>query len=233
MEWNEFVWGLVGFLLTVMILSYLIGDNIFFRLAASLFVGLTAGYLAVLIINEILLPYLWFPLVSGSLNTRLWALVPLVLIGFLGLSQFPRFSRLGTIPLAFLAGLVAALTVGGAVFGTLIPQTRAVIEGFDLQIWQSKGGHFSQIAEALIMLLGTVATLSYFHFGRRKASQPKPEVNQRPKMIEALSKTGQVFIGITFGAIFAGVFSTALLALIFRIAFIGQFITQWIVGNQW
>ncbi len=231
MEWNDFVWALVGFLLTVMTLSYLIGDNFFFRLASSLFVGLTAGYLAVLIINGILMPYLWFPLVSGGLTTRLWTLVPVILIGLLGVSQFPRFSRLGKIPLAFLAGLVAALTVGGAVFGTIIPQTRAVIAGFDLQTWQGAGGNLARFAEAVIMLLGTVTTLSYFHFGRRKASKPGQEANQRPKVIEGLGKVGQVFIGITLGAIFAGVFSTALLALISRIAFIGQFIFRWIGGN--
>lgn len=232
MDWNEFVWGLVGFLLTVMTLSYLIGDNFFFRLAASLFVGLTAGYLAVLIIHEILGPYLWVPLVSGSWTARLWTILPLALVGLLGFSQFGKFSRLGAIPLAFLAGLVAALTIGGAVFGTLVPQTSAIINSFDLGAWRSnEAGTWMRIADALIMLVGAVATLSYFHFGRRKVSQSQQEPNQRPKFIEALSKLGQAFIGITLGAIFAGVFSTALLALINRISFIGQFVARWIGGN--
>ena len=229
MNWTDFVWGWVGFLLTVMALSYLIGDNFFFRLAASLFIGLTAGYLAVLIIQQILGPYFWEPLVGGNWTTQVWALVPLVLMGLLGLSQFPRFSKLGKIPLAFLAGLVAAVTVGGAVFGTMLPQLTALVDPFDLERWQGVGG-WIQGVDALIMLIGAVTTLSYFHFGRKKPDHPGEDTNQRPKVIESLSKVGQVFIGITLGAIFAGVFSSALLALISRIAFIGQFVARWIGG---
>jgi len=230
MNWTDFAWSLAGFLLTVMVFSYLIGDNIFFRLASALFVGLTAGYLAVLVIHHILGPYLWTPLVSGSWAARLWTLVPLVLIGLLGLSQFARFSKLGSIPLAFLAGVIAAVTVVGAVFGTLIPQSAALIIPFDLGAWRGPGNWLKAV-DALTMLLGTVATLSFFHFGRRKPDHPGEAVNQRPKVVEALSKVGQVFIGISLGAIFAGVFSSALLALINRIAFIGQFIARWIGGR--
>ena len=229
MNWTDFVWGLVGFLLSVMVLSYLIGDNFFFRLAASLFVGLTAGYLAVLIIQQVLGPYLWEPLIRGSWTTRMWTLVPMVLMVLLGLSQISRFSKLGKIPLAFLAGLIAAVTIGGAVFGTLLPQLSALIDPFDLESWQGVGG-WVQGVDALIMLLGAVATLSYFHFGQKKPDSPRDETNQHPKFIEALSKVGQVFIGITLGAVFAGVFSSALLALIIRIAFIGQFVVRWLGG---
>jgi hypothetical protein len=230
MNWADFAWGLAGFLLTVMIFSYLIGDNLFFRLASALFVGLTAGYLSLLVIHYILGAYLWTPLVSGTWATRLWTLVPLVLIVLLGLSQFARFSKLGSIPLAFLAGVISAVTIGGAVFGTLIPQSTALIIPFDLDTWRGPGNWLKGV-DALTMLLGAVATLSYFHFGRRKPDHPREAANQRPKGVEVLSKVGQVFIGISLGAIFAGVFSSALLALINRIAFIGQFITQWIGGR--
>ena len=53
---------------------------------------------------------------------------------------------------------------------------------------------------------------------------------QRPGIFEGISKIGQVFIGITLGAVFAGIFSSALTALIDRILFIGQFIAQLIGG---
>ncbi|MFW5713524.1 MAG: hypothetical protein ACOCYU_02515 [Brevefilum sp.] len=229
---SEFVWGLVGFLLTVMILSYLIGDNFFFRLASSLFIGVTAGYLAVLVINDILGPYIWMPLVGGSWAERLWIAVPLILIALLGLSQLPRFSRLGTLPLAFLAGLVAALTIGGAVFGTIIPQADAIVNSFDLARWRVDDRRsWIQGVDAVIMLIGTLTTLSYFHFGRRKPHHPQEETNQRPKALESLSAVGQVFIGVTLGAVFAGVFSSALLALINQMAFVGQFIARWIGGS--
>jgi len=76
------------------------------------------------------------------------------------------------------------------------------------------------------MLVGTVATLSYFHFGRKRKSTIEEEMEKRPAILEGLSKVGQVFIGISLGAVFAGVFSSSLLALIDRILFIGQFITN-------
>ncbi len=230
MNWTDLAWGWVGFLLTLMVLSYILGDNFLFRLAAALFVGLSAGYLAVLIIQDVLGPYLWEPLVSGTWTTRMWSMIPVILIGLLGLSQVSRFARLGSIPLAFLAGLIAAVTVGGAVFGTLIPQSSTLIQRFNLETWRSPGG-WLQGVDALLMLFGAAATLSYFHFGRRKPASPADQTNQRPKVIEALSKAGQVFIGVTLGAIFAGVFSSALFALINQIGLMGQFLARWIGGN--
>ena len=53
----ELFWIVVSFLLTVMILSYILGDNVFFRFAAHLFIGITAGYVFLLIIYEILMPF--------------------------------------------------------------------------------------------------------------------------------------------------------------------------------
>ena len=232
MNWNELIWSLVGLLLTVMVLSYLIGDNAFFRLASALFIGLTAGFVAVRIFKDILGPYLWLPLMAGTWSERLLALVPLILISLLVLSQIPRFAHWGSFPLAFLAGLAAALAIGGAVFGTLLPQARAVIDAFGLDAWQQADrSAWAPALEAVIMLIGTLATLSYFHFGRRK-KQPLPEeTQQRPVILEGLSKLGEVFIGIALGAVFAGVFSTALLALNNRMVVISQVIARLLGGN--
>jgi hypothetical protein len=232
MSLNELVWGVVGLLLTVMVLSYLIADNVFFRFAAHLFVGLTAGYLAVIIIQKILWPYLLSPLVAGPWTARLWLLVPLVLVALLLLSQIPRFSGVGSLPLAYLAGLAAAITIGGAVFGTLIPQTRAVVDAFDTARWYAVlGATWLRILEAGVMLLGTVSTLSYFHFGRKRNTPGQGDLSERPRLFSVLSKVGQVFIGITLGAVFAGVFSSALVALIDRINFIGQFLIRLLGGG--
>ena len=62
MTFNAVVWGVIGFLLTVMVLSYLVKDSLFFRLAAYLLIGLTAGYLVVLLVNRVLLPHLIWPM---------------------------------------------------------------------------------------------------------------------------------------------------------------------------
>lgn len=232
MNLSEMIWGAVGFLLTVMILSYLIGDNFFFRLAGHLFIGLTAGYLTVVFVNHIFLPYLITPFIAGSWVERLWLVIPMVLILLLLLGQIPRLSSLGILPLAFLIGLTAAMAIGGAVFGTLIPQAQAVIEAFDPGIWYAVPEEtWLRITDAVVMLLGVIGTLSFFHFGRKKNAGDAKEETKRPYPLELLSKVGQVFMGITLGVVFAGVFSTALISLIDRIYVLGDFIISLFGGN--
>lgn len=232
MNLSDWIWGGVGLLLSVMVLSYLIGDNFLFRFAAYLFVGVTAGYLTVLIINQILGPYLFQPMMTATWLGRLWLVVPLVLIVLLVLSQFPRFAGVGSLPLAFLAGLTAAIAIGGAVFGTLIPQSWAVVEAFDPVVWYAGPRQiWWYVLDAGVILIGTVATLSYFHFGQKSNPKDDGAATERPKVFEVLSKAGQVFIGITLGAVFAGVFSTALIALIERILFINEIIFKLLGGG--
>lgn len=232
MSMPELIWGLVGLLLTVMVLSYLMGDNLFFRLAGYLLVGVTAGFLTVLLINQILWPYLLQPVILGTWNDRLWVVIPLLLALLLIMSQFPKFAGAGRIPLAFLAGLTGAIVIGGAVFGTLIPQLRAVVDAFEPSGWTTTPGlPWMRILEAFIMLVGVVGTLSYFHFGRRRQQDQTPGDLARPAFLETLSKVGEIFIGIALGVVFAGIFSSALLAMIDRLWFIGQFVGRLMGGG--
>jgi len=232
MSMQELIWGVVGLLLTVMILSYLIGDNFLFRIGAYLLVGVTAGFLTVIITRQVLWPNLVQPLIDGSQYQRLWALIPLVLSLLLILSQFSRLTAAGRIPLAFLAGLTAAIAIGGAVFGTIVPQARAVVNGFDTASWYADPGRpWMHILEAGVMLIGVISTLSYFHFGGRFHRVPGSGNSARPRFLEVLSQVGQVFIGLALGAIFAGIFSSALLAMIDRLVFVGGLLSHWIGGG--
>jgi hypothetical protein len=147
------------------------------------------------------------------------------------ISQFQPLSGAGRVPLAFLAGLTAAVTVGGAVFGTIIPQLRAVVNAFDPAGWyQTPVVPWLRMAEAVVMLVGVLGTLSYFHFGRRRGDQ-KDQTQVRPLFFEGLAKVGEVFIGIALGTVFAGVFSTALQAMIDRLLLIGEFVMRLMGGG--
>ncbi|HMN62218.1 MAG TPA: hypothetical protein PJ988_17755, partial [Anaerolinea sp.] len=53
---------------------------------------------------------------------------------------------------------------------------------------------------------------------------------RRSPVVESLALVGQVFIGITLGAIFAGVYAAALTALLDRIQFVLTVIAQFISG---
>ena len=225
------VWGVIGFLLTVMVLSYLIHDSLFFRLAAYLLIGLTAGYLVVLLVNRVLLPHLIWPMADARWTQRLWLLIPIVLGLLLLIGQIPRFAQLSKIPLAYVAGLSAAVAIGGAVFGTMVPQGQAVLDAFDpYRIYAEPRLVWIRILDAGVMILGVVGTLSFFHFGQPLKKMNRTDENKRPRMLQALSKVGEVFLGITLGAVFAGVFSTALLGFIDRIAVLGELLGQFLGG---
>ena len=232
MNMSDLIWGVVGLLLTIMIMSFLIRDNVLFRLAAHIFIGLTAGFIAVVLINRIIMPYLFHPILVGSWQQWLWMLIPLALITLLVLGQWPKLTGAGRIPLAFLAGVAAAVAVGGAVFGTLIPQIRAVIETFDPAGWtQIPEPSWVAVTNAILMLVGIIGTLSYFHFGRKSETDGSFESADPPRLLKAFGKVGQVFIGITLGAVFAAVFSSALVALIDRVLFVGEMIMKFLGGS--
>jgi uncharacterized protein involved in cysteine biosynthesis len=66
-----------------------------------------------------------------------------------------------------------------------------------------------------------LTTLVYFHFGARQKLGSAP---RRPEWLEILALVGQVFIAITLGVIFAGVFTASLTALIERVYSIADII---------
>jgi hypothetical protein len=218
--------AVLSFLFTVLIFSYLIGDNPLFRIAAYLFVGIASGYVASIIWWQVLLPRLFDPLipalVSGSLAGQLIVLVPLLGTAFILMKISPRLAGIASITMAFLVGAGAAVVIAGAVTGTLLPQIEATINFFDPQLAAARN---IGIAEALgngsIILVGAVTSLAYFHFGAR----PQADGSMRRfGLIEILAWVGRIFIGIALGTIFAGVYAAALTALIERVSSLFAFI---------
>jgi hypothetical protein len=213
----DFAWTAVAFILTLLTLSYILGDNPLFRLAAYLFAGVSAGYMAVILLFEVIVPRLVSPLIFGSPAEKMLALVPAVLSLLLLFKLSPRLTTLGNPSMAFLVGSGAAVIVGGAVSGTLFGQIRGAIQPFALS--QSGGGLQAggQLISGLILLIGTISTLIYFQFSaRRKANQQ----TSRPAVIQMAAFGGQIFIAITLGALYAGVLAAALTALIERFDFL-------------
>jgi hypothetical protein len=215
----DLITGILSFLFTVMVLSYLIGDNPFFRIAIYIFVGVSAGYTASVAWYHVLWPKLFRPIILGTMTERLLAIVPLILAIFLLAKLSPRSARLGNPAMAFLVGTGAAVAIGGAVLGTLIPQTQASINLFD---FSAGGSILERLFEGSIILVGTLTTLVYFHFGA-KASPYGPKRN---RLIHIVSLIGQVFIAFALGALFAGVYAAAMTALIERINFIWTFLVS-------
>ncbi|MEN6481249.1 MAG: hypothetical protein ABFD29_03620 [Anaerolineaceae bacterium] len=220
MQITEFVWTTISFILTLMILSYIIGDNPLFRIATYLFIGVTAGYVAVIILYQVLYPRLLLPLINGSLAEKGIALVPLLLALLLLAKLSPKTATLGKLPMAFLAGSGAAVVIGGALLGTVFPQINATISPFDLGSSSENIG--LQLIEGAFILIGTISTLVYFQF--TTITGKDQSTTKLPGMIASIGKVGQIFIGITLGAIFAGVIAASLTALIERLGFVWTYI---------
>jgi hypothetical protein len=214
--------GIVGFLLTLFVFSYLLGDNPLFRLAIYLFIGVSAGFAGIVAINSVLLPRLIAPLFSNSFSRLIQAVVPLLLAVLLMAKLSPRISRLGSIPMAYLVGVGAAAAVGGVVLGTLYPQVNSSVNLFDLQVAVDRGMNVGfYLVNGGIILVGTITSFAYFHFG---AQRRQNQVPVRQAWIEELSQIGQLFIAITLGVLFAGVYSAALAALVERLSFLVDFL---------
>jgi len=219
MNLTDLLGALLGFSLTLMVFSYIWGDNALFRLVNHIFVGVAAGYVAIITINSVILPRLIFPLLSDERSEKLLALIFLVLSALVLTKISPRLARLGNPAMAFLVGVGAAAAVGGAVTGTIFPQVIASINMFD----QNNLANIPSILNALLIFLGTVTTLLYFHFGIRRKSDPNV---QQVSWMEGLGYVGQAFIAITFGSLFAGVYIAALSALIERFGFMFNFLKE-------
>jgi len=210
---TDLITGILGFVFTLLVLSYLVEDNPLFRVAVHIFVGLSAGYVAVGVWQQVIISKLLVPMLMGDWLQRAFLLIPLLMSILLLGKMSPRYQAFGRPVVAFLVGAGAAVAIGGALLGTLLPQIQASIALFDFSATNARP-LTETLTEAILILLGTVSTLAYFQFTVRGKSGKRNAL---------LTIVGQVFIAITFGVLFAGALTAALTALIDRVAFLVQF----------
>jgi len=217
----EVISALVGLILTLMVFSYLIGDSPLFRFAIYLFIGVSSGYAAAVVWHSVLVPRLFSRL--GDINQLILLIFPLILSFSLLAKLSPRISWLGNFAMAVLVGVGAAAAVGGALIGTLLPQAQAAMDAFDLSSAGSGSNAFVRLFEGGVMLTGTVLTLASFHFTAGRAADGTPKRNP---IFEGFAWFGRIFIGITLGVLFAGVYMAALTAMIERLSSMINFTRQ-------
>ncbi len=227
MNLADLVGAILGFTLTLFVFSYLIGDNALFRLAIHIFIGVAAAYVAVVAIYNVILYQVVFPLFRAPLNS-----LAILLPAFFGLwllvsKSSVRLSRWGNPVMAFLVGVGAAVAIGGALLGTVFPQVGSTMNLFDWNATPDQEiGFLAFLARGILILAGVLVTLIYFHFGTRPAAGDQPA--QRPAWMEALGQVGQIFVAITLGVLFAGVYAAALTAFIERVQSLINFLRPFI-----
>lgn len=207
---TQLVIDIIAVVLTLIVLSRIIGDNPLFRVAQYLFVGVSLGYAFVVVYHQVLR----LALVRIVQEKDVFLIVPFAL----GLLLVPRllgrqqFSWLANIPLGLIFGISAAVTLSGTLIGTLLPQ---IIGTAQVQTV----GASSDIVGSILLAIGVMMVLSYFYFTR-------PERAALLRVSEISAQTGRWILMVSFGFFFAGALITYLTALSDRLEFIVNWVTR-------
>jgi hypothetical protein len=210
-----FIGSIVAGLLTVMVFSYLLGANPLWRLAQSLLVGVSVGYVTLVILTQVIAPQVarvvqlpeGNPAESGAASSdQLLAAVPLAL----GLLLLLRLVFPGAWPASFGLNLVvvvgSALALGGALAGTIIPQALDTARLLDFNDPASLAGN-------IVLVIGVICALAYFTFLAGKSGK-------RLMPVRALSAAGRWFLIVAFGAILGSLATSFYVALIGQLGFL-------------
>ncbi|MFM9097383.1 MAG: hypothetical protein ACKOQW_03695 [Phycisphaerales bacterium] len=193
------VW--VAAILTLAVLSFLWRDNPAYKLAESIVVGVSAGYVMTVAVWDTLVPKLVGALAPGVTKAHLmpaldvsapdwWALVPLALGFFLLCRLAERTSWLGTFPLAFVVGTFSGWKFVQYVESDLLAQVATMFD----PLWvpgptaaATVGGTLC----AVLVLVGVLTVLAYFFFSLEHRGP-----------IGGAARVGIWYLMITFGASF-------------------------------
>ncbi|MCS7243599.1 MAG: hypothetical protein RMJ36_02540 [Candidatus Calescibacterium sp.] len=217
-------------LLILAIYSFLYRDNLYYKLAEHLFVGVSAGYWFVLTywsfihpnviqalisifdVNSIhsemvvagINPYVsfgvelpWnvsksmsFGFASINLLSLLNIIVPTVLGIMVLLKLVPSIGWVSRIPIAFIVGVTAGITIYSIGIADVIKQISSTIDPFIFLTDGSKIDWVRTLSDILI-LIGVLSSLLYFYF----STEFKGSVNY-------IVRTGIMFLMIAFGVAF-------------------------------
>lgn len=215
----------IAAVLTLFVYSYLFRDNLLYRLASHLMVGLGVAYALTVAVHSVLLPKLMIPLqrtITGDTN-RADLLIPFTLGVFLLAKAVPRGARLGQYGVATLLGVGLGVAVGGALVGTLIPQLVATM----LPLAPVGGVGLTQAILNIILVAGTILALLSFTY-TRPARTPVIEgsniaATDPPSL---LYRVGRWVLMVAFGAILGGTILTYTTVLVGRWDFL---INDWLL----
>ena len=189
---------------TLAIFSFLYRDNVFYKIAESVFVGVSAAWFMVTAgFWEVIVPKLLAKLTPEIVKN--WALPdlkieddfnwlalgPLVLGIMLLWRLSPRGSWIGRWPLAFIVGIFAGIRLVSFLDADFVNQIRSTIiplvvmsDSRQLNVWQS--------LRNIGLVFGVLCCLSYFFFSI-----------EHKGAVGWLSRDGVWYLMITFGASFA------------------------------
>jgi hypothetical protein len=203
--------GIVAALLTIMVFSYLLGANPLWKIAQSLLVGVSVGYVSLVVLTQVVAPQIAqiiVPPEGMSTGDRWLGMVPVAL----GLLMLLRIAYPGAWPASFGLNLVvvvgASLALGGALAGAVVPQA---LDTMRLVTVSGDPASIAALVGNIVLVVGVVCALAYFAFGARGDGE-------RPMPIKQLSMVGKWVLVVAFGAILGSLATTFYAALIERLS---------------
>jgi len=220
---------IISITLTLMVFSYVVGDNPLFKIAEHMFVGASVAYVILVAWHLVLFPFFFQTVaeVEGSVWLKLPpALLCLLMVFKVRPSQSKSVNALGSISLAFLIGVGAALAIQGALFGTLLPQTTALATidlnpSSPLYANAPQGSIFlhNDFWSNIVVVIGAIGTLFYFTFTYRPQGLLG---NVREWFVNFWAGVGRLIILITLGALFSNTISARVALLLSRVQFLAD-----------
>lgn len=218
--------GLISFVLTLMVFSYVLGDlpliGVLYRSAVYIFVGMTAAFTLIVSYEGLILPYLqdiqnpetsWTRL-GNSADVAIFFTA--LLFGLLLLLKpVPSLTWLTNSVYAVVIVVGASVAVVGALTGTLFPLLHATVT-----IPENFASDFGALVDTLIIFVGTMTALFYFQYQARANSEFGAE---QSRLTRGFRHVGKVFIVTALGAVYASTILTSLTILSERISFLFQF----------
>ena len=197
---------IVGAVLTVLVLTYIIGDSLLFRLAVYILIGAGAAYAAVVVLFDVLWKSTNDALAQAAMGNRgplIIAVIALALGLLVWFKASPRLAWIGNVSMGYLIGVGVATVLGGAIIGTLGPQI--VAAGAPAT---SPSGGQPDVIMTIVVAAGTIITLLSFGYYRVGRNSPMQLVNVAGR---------RFFLMIALGAVFALVFMASVTLLLDRL----------------
>jgi len=196
---------LISFTLTILVFSYLLRDNLLYRMVIYAYIGITSAFVVITLVENVLAAYL------ATQGGVILLLVALVLVTLLALRSFPAVGGISRLPLAFLIAVGAAVAVTGAVMGTILPLLATVaLPGAD-------------VVNSAVLFIGVITTLLYFQYGARRPTQEGDAdyavgIGQRTLLARTAASIGELFIVVMMGATYGAIIISSLSVLTGQLA---------------
>jgi hypothetical protein len=210
----------VAALFTLCVLSFVYRDNPFYKVAESVFVGVSAAYWMVVGFWTTIIPNLLGKLFPGWIHS--WAMpglspewepfwwtyfAPLILGVMLLWRLAPTGAWIARWPLAFIIGTTAGIRLVGFIHADFLSQIRNSI--VPLIVMEQGGFDFWESLRNLILIVGVLSCLVYFFFSF-----------EHKGVVGKTAKLGIWFLMVTFGAAFGYTVMGRIALLAIRLEFL-------------